>query len=111
MATPVILVRREKVHGAALPFGTTRRPAEQFGHALIHRHPHGQGLAVRAITGNDVIVLTAQGQGADCHRLLAGVQVQKAADLTTGLILLERRLLEPPDPQHLTQKMNLFRRF
>jgi hypothetical protein len=56
VTAPVVLVRREVVHRAALAARATGRLAEELGHALVHAHPDRQGVAVVAVGGDDVIV-------------------------------------------------------
>src|SRR5690606_4663691 len=65
VAAPKIFVRREKMHRAALAFGTTGGSAEQFRHALVHGHAHRQRVAVTAITRNDMIILATKRERAD----------------------------------------------
>jgi hypothetical protein len=73
-----------------------------MGHGRLGLHAAGQGVAVVAVGGDDVVVGAQHADRADGHRLLAAVEVAEAADL---LVLVEHRrpLFEPADQQHLPQ--------
>src|SRR5262249_15726403 len=62
--------------------------------------PPGQGVAVVAVVGDQVVVGAHLAYGADPDRLLADVEVEEAADLPLD-VELGAALLEPSDEQHL----------
>ena len=69
------------VHGAAPALGTPGGFAEQLGHGRLHVADPGQIVAVLAVGGHNVIGRLGGRHGTDGNRLLAHVQVQKAAHL------------------------------
>lgn len=106
VATPEVFIWSEEVHGAALAFGAAGLFAEHFGHAFLHAHADGERVTVIAVRGDEVIILTRQGNGADGDGLLADVKVEETADLT-ALVVLERNLLEAADADHFRQQFDL----
>ena len=92
----------EEVHGAAAAARAAVHAAEQLGHDLAGRHPAGDGLAVLAVGGHQVVLVAERLGGADDGRLLADAQVQEAADLRLR-VHLAGALLEAPDQQHLLE--------
>ena len=103
VAAEEALLGVEEVHRAALALASSRSPcpAARPSPALA-LHAPGQGMAVVAVGGDDIVVLAEDADRADRHRLLAAVLVEEAADL---LVLIEhlRPLLEPADQHHLPQ--------
>src|SRR4029434_7142005 len=89
----------EKMHGAAEPKRATGRFAKELGHAGISACSARESVAVIAIGGDDVIVITDRGHGADDDRLLADIKMTEASDLLR-LILLAGAFLETADQQH-----------
>ena len=92
--------RVQQVHRAAAPMCDAGLLAEQLGH---HRGRVGaarQRHAVVAVAGEHVVVGVGGGQRPDHGGLLADRQVQVAADLGAGVLLLGA-LLEDADEQHL----------
>ena len=103
VAAPVVLVRREEVHGAALAFGAAGGFAVKLGHALVHAHADGEGVAVVAVGGDDVVVVAHERAGADGDGFLADVEVEEAAHFA-AVVLLERLLLEAAHAEHFAQE-------
>ena len=103
VAAPIVLVRREEVHRAALAFRAARGFAIKLGHALVHAHADGEGVAVVAVGGDDVVIVAHERAGADGDGFLADVEVEKAAHFS-AVVLLQRLLLKAPHPQHLPQQ-------
>lgn len=81
VASPVVLVGREVVHGTAFSLGAAGRLALEFGHALVHGHADGEGVPVVAVGGYEVIVVSHERCAAGDYGLLADVKVEKSADL------------------------------
>ena len=103
VAAQEVLLGVEEVHRAPLALGAARRLAEQLGHARAWSiHAAGQGVAVVAVGGDDVIVVAEHADRTDGHRLLAAVLVEEAADRPL-LVHHLRPLFEPADQQHLSQ--------
>ena len=63
-----------------------------------------------AVGGDDMVVLTHQRNGPNCHRLLPNVEVEESAHHAL-VVILERCLLEAPDADHFPKKTNLLLRF
>src|SRR5690348_16664573 len=89
----------EKVHRAAKSLSAAGRLSEKFGHTRVGAGSARQGVAVIAISSNNVIVGTDGSDRADHNGFLADVEVAKAADLLR-LILLARAFLETANQQH-----------
>ena len=101
VAAEEALLGVEEVHRAALALGAAGVPAQELGHRLVGPHPPGQGVAVVAIGGDDVVVLAEDADRTDGDRLLSAIEVAEAADLAAHLVELVRLLLESADQQHL----------
>src|ERR1700720_983846 len=106
MTTPVILVRGEEMHRAPLAFGAPCGLAEELRHTGFHVHANGQGVSVVAVGGDDVVIVPQKRDRADSDSLLARVKMEKATHFSQ-VVIFERGLLEPPDPEHLAQETNL----
>ncbi len=79
----------EDVHGTAAAFGRTGFLAVQFSHDLFRIGAALDGMHVVAVAGDDVVITGARGfHHAVAAGFLAGVKMQKAADLAfdVGLI-------------------------
>ena len=87
------------MHRPPFPLRATAGLSEQFSHALVHPHSHGQGVPVIAIGGDDVIVCPHQGYRSDRHGFLPDVKMQKTAHLVL-LVLAEGEVFETPDSHH-----------
>jgi hypothetical protein len=108
MPAPVVLVRREEVHRAPLPFRASRRLSEKLGHALIHAHADRECVTMVAVGGDHVIIIAEQRAGADRDRLLPDVKMQEATHRTfVVLILVERLLLEAANSHHVAEQPQL----
>jgi hypothetical protein len=93
------------VHGAALALGAAGGLAVELGHELVHAHADGDGVAVVAVGGDDVVVLAHEGAAAHGHRFLADVEVQEPTDLL-GLIGAQRTFLEAADAHHRAEELD-----
>ena len=81
------------------PCETPVLAAEQLGHDLVGVGAARQRVAVRAVGGDQVVLVAHRAHGADDRRLLADREVQEAADLRLR-VHLARALLEAPDEHH-----------
>ena len=106
VAAPVVLIRGEVVHRAALTLGAAGDAAGQFGHAFVHAHADHQAVAVVAVTRDDMVVLTKEGDCASGDGLLTHVKVEESADLTL-LVDADAALLEMADTSHFGVKGDL----
>ena len=95
-----------EVHAAALAAADAGGLAAQLGHERARVGAAGQGVAVVAVGGDEVVVGPQQAHGADAHRFLADVEVQEAADLALD-VELGAALLEAADEQHLTGRARM----
>ena len=105
VAAPEVLVRREEVHRAALAFRAAGLFAEHFRHALVHAHADGEGVAVVAVGGDEVVIRPAERDGADGDGFLADVEVEEAADFA-ALVVFQAGLLEAADADHLGKQLD-----
>ncbi len=105
VATPIVFVRSEEVHRTALALRATGLLAIHFRHALVHAHADGERVAVIAVGGDEMIVLSGKGNRSDGDRFLADVKVEETAH-ATGLVILQRSLFESADANHLSEKLN-----
>lgn len=55
-----------------------------------------------AITRDDMVVITAKGNGADRDRFLADVEMKKATHLPADLVEFQGCLFKAPAAKHLT---------
>ncbi len=94
------------MHRAALALGAAGDLAVELGHEGLGVHADGDGMAVVAVGGDDVIVLAHERAGADGDGFLADVEVEEAADLA-GIIDREAALLEAADAHHLAVELDL----
>ncbi len=89
----------EHVHRAAAAVGHALLAPEQLGHDLVGVGAARERVAVRAVGGDQVVLVAHRADGADDRRLLADREVEEAADL--GLrVHLARALLEAADEHH-----------
>ena len=91
------------MHRASLAAGAARLLAEQLGHGRLGAHAPGQGVAMVAIGGDDVVVFPQDSDRSDRDRFLAAVLMKEAADLVPLLVQHLRAFLEPADQHHLAQ--------
>src|SRR5262249_8145567 len=73
-----------------------------LGHRGPGLHAAGQGVAVVAVGGDDVVILAEDADRTDGDRFLSTVEVAEPAD---GPLLVEHRraFFEPSDQEHLAQ--------
>ena len=107
VAAPEMFRRGEEVHGAALALGAAGEFALQLGHELAHAHADGEGVAMVAVGGDDVVVLAQQRAGADGDGLLAVVEMEEAADPAL-LVDAQAAVLEGADTHHVGVELELF---
>ncbi len=88
-----------EVHRAALAAADPADLAAQLGHQRPRVGAAGEGVAVVAVGGDEVVVGAQQAHRPHRHRLLADVQVEEAADLPLH-VDLGATLLEAPDEEH-----------
>ena len=100
-------VRVEEVHGAPLPLADAGRLAEQLRHHPPRLGAADDGLGMLPVGGEDVVVPVQRRGGADRHRLLAAVEVEKTGDVPLG-VLLGARLLEFAAEHHLLVQLQQF---
>src|SRR5215213_3444200 len=93
------LVHVGDVHRAALAVAEPVTLAVDLGHHAVHVAALGDGVAVAAVGGGDVVVGPEVRADAGGDGLLARVQVDEAGDLPGGELLVET-LLELPDRPH-----------
>ena len=89
----------EHVHRAAAAVRDAVLAAEQLGHHLVGVGAARERVAVRAVGGDQVVLVAHRADGADDRRLLADREVQEAADLRLR-VHLARALLEAADEHH-----------
>ena len=92
----------EEVHRATLAARTACGLAQKFSHGRLWIHPTRQGMAVVAISGDQVVIVSQHADRSDRTRLLAIVKMAKA---TNFLILIEKSgsLLKSSDQMHLAK--------
>ena len=81
------------------PCETPVLAAEQLGHDPVGVGAARERVAVRAVGGDQVVLVAHRADGADDRRLLADREVQEAADLRLR-VHLARALLEAADEHH-----------
>ena len=81
------------------PVGDAVLAPEQLGHDLVGVGAARERVAVRAVGGDQVVLVAHRADGADDRRLLADREVQEAADLRLR-VHLARALLEAADEHH-----------
>ncbi len=86
VTAPVVFVRSEEVHGPPLPFRAAGGFPEQLGHAFIHVHADGEGVAVIAVSGDDMIVGPHEGAGADGDAFLSDIEMEEASHLACLIV-------------------------
>ena len=106
VTTPVMLVGSEEVHRPTLALGAAGALAEELGHAFVHAHADGQGVAVVTIGGDDLVAAVHQGGGADGNRLLADVKVEESPH-DPLIVIFQRLLLKAADAEHFAEEAYL----
>ena len=106
VAAPVVFVRREEVHRAALALRAAGGLAKQFGHALVHGHSDCESMAVATVGGDDVIVVAHERYASYGHGFLAIVEMQEAAHFFLR-VLPQRLALEAADAHHVGEEPQL----
>jgi len=104
VAAPQPPVNSEQVHRAALPLDQAVASAVELRHDRPGIAAEHQRVGVDAIGGDDLVSLSEGLKEPRGHRLLAGVEVQVAADLA----LAKRPLtgfLEDPHEHHLAVEL------
>jgi hypothetical protein len=97
----------KQVHRAPLPLAQTSRLAEQLSHHPFWVSPTHDRLGVLAVGGEDVIVFV-QGSGSTGRNgFLAAVEMQKAGDVSLGL-LFRTGFFKFPTKHHLFEQLNQF---
>ena len=91
------------MHRAAAALVGAADPSEELGHDAVGFDATGEGVAVVAVVGDDLVVGAEGVDGADGASLLARVEVEEAADLAAR-VHLRALLLEAPDEQHLVEE-------
>ena len=81
MAAKKPFLLREKVHTAALSLGAAGGFTIKFGHALLCGYALGNGQAMIAVSGNEVIIIAQRGHHSCSNRFLPYIQMAKPADL------------------------------
>ena len=93
------LVHGHDVHGAALALGVAGLFSQDLGHHPVQIGASGHQVAVAAVGGADVVVLTQSDTRPGGHRLLPQIQVRQAWH-QAPLIELKDLLLEAAHPVH-----------
>ena len=88
------------VHRPTSTLGAARGLAEQLGHGGFHVADPGEVMAMVAVGGDDVIGGLDRGDGTDGDRLLANVEVEEPADLTTR-VRPRRFFFKAANPHHI----------
>jgi hypothetical protein len=88
------------VHGAALALAYARPAAEELRHHAAHVDALGDAVTVAAVRGADEVAVAQVGADSRCHRLLPGVEMEEAAELS-GRHEVVQLLLEGADPAQL----------
>ena len=94
------------MHRAALALGASGGLAVKFGHAFVHAHADGEGVAVVAVGRDDVVVVAHEGGRAHRDGLLAIIEMEKTAHLAR-VVNLGRLQFEAPDANHAAEKPEL----
>jgi hypothetical protein len=92
------------VHRAALAAAVPGVTAGQLGEHQAEVRALGDGVGVRAVPADHVVVAVERRAGADGDALLADAEVQQALQLPLG-VQLGDLLLERPDPPHRVQQL------
>ena len=100
VAAHEVELRAEQMHGPALALAAAGGLAHQFGHHFVAAHASGQGLAMVAVVGDDVIIVAQGVDGADGDGFLAVIDMEKAFDVASR-VLAFRLSLELTDELHL----------
>ena len=103
VATQEVDALVEEMHRAALPLREPVDASEQLGHDPLGVRALGEAVAVLPVRRHRVVLGPCHRGGADGHRLLADIEMEKAADLAHG-IHLGGFLFEPSDQLHLGEK-------
>src|SRR5437867_3676071 len=95
------------MHRTALACAVTSRAAGDLRHQSIDVRSFGDGMAVRTMATEDIIVLSELSTGSNRHRLLADSEMQQADNLPRGI---KRRnfLLERTNEVHGAQEGHKF---
>ena len=107
VTAPVVFFRCEKMHRAALAARAAGGLAEKLRHAGVHVHPHRERVAVVPVGGDHVVVFPQERYRPNRDRFLADVKVEEPPHFAL-VVILQRRLLEPADAQHLREKPDFF---
>ena len=106
VTSPVVFIRREKVHRTTFSLGAPRLLTVELSHAFVHRHSNAKGMTMIPICSDDVIILSQDRDRSAGDRFLPDVEMEKSPHLFI-LVLLERDLFESSDPNHLAKQFDL----
>src|SRR5664279_4567788 len=100
MTSEEFYIHTEKVHAAALSFGSTGRFSIKFGHTCVGTYAFCQCKAMVTIAGNERVIGSGSRHASCGNRFLTDIRVEKSADLSFHLILFFCHLLKLPDQLH-----------